>query len=254
MIDELSPAFPMPQSLDGQINQRFLMIQLYNVTKIYNGDIPALQGVTMRVAKGEFVFLTGKSGAGKTTLLRLIFRAELPTKGAILVNNFNIARLQRQSIPFLRRNIGVVFQDFKLLPQKTVFENIAFALEVIGTPRREIDKQVMQVLRYIGLKDKRDVLPYRLSGGEQQRVAIARALVNNPPILLADEPTGNLDPELSREIMELFARFNIFGTTVLIASHDLDLIKQMRFPTISLSKGMIESNDLLAADAAKRVL
>jgi cell division transport system ATP-binding protein len=204
------------------------MIQLFNVTKIYNGDIPALQGITMRVEKGEFVFLTGKSGAGKTTLLRLIFRAELPTKGAVLVNNFNIARLQRQSIPFLRRNIGVVFQDFKLLPQKTVFENIAFALQVLGKPKREINQRVMQVLQEIGLKHKRDVFPIRLSGGEQQRIAIGRAIVNRPPVLLADEPTGNLDPEISMEIMQLFETINQQGTTVVVATHDIDMIKKIR--------------------------
>ncbi len=215
------------------------MIQLYNVTKIYKGDIVALQGITMKIAKGEFVFITGKSGAGKTTLLHLIFRAELPTRGAVLVNNFNIVRLQRQSVPFLRRNIGVVFQDFKLLPQKTVFENIAFALQVVGTPKREINQRVMQVLQYIGLKDKRDLLPYRLSGGEQQRVAIARALVNSPPILLADEPTGNLDPEISLEIMRLFEDIHSQGTTVVVATHDIDLIKKVRRKVFCLDKGKL---------------
>lgn len=215
------------------------MIQLFNVTKIYNGDIPALQGISMRIKKGEFVFITGKSGAGKTSLLRLIFRAELPTKGAVLVNNFNIARLQRQSIPFLRRNIGVVFQDFKLLPQKTVFENIAFALEVLGTPRRAINQRVMQVLQYIRLKDKRDVFPLRLSGGEQQRVAIARAIVNKPPILLADEPTGNLDPEISLDIMQLFQDINQQGTTVVVATHNVDLIKKIRKKVFCLDKGKL---------------
>ncbi len=179
------------------------MIQLFNVSKTYQGDIPALEGVTMRISKGEFVFITGKSGAGKSTLLRLIFRAELPTKGSVLVNNFNIARLQRHSIPFLRRNIGVVFQDFKLLPQKTVFENVAFALEVLGTPKREMNQRVMQVLQYLGLKSKRDMFPLRLSE-VSSNVAIARAIINNPPILLADEPTGNLDPEISLEIMHVF--------------------------------------------------
>ncbi len=215
------------------------MIQLYNVTKIYNGDIPALQGVTLRIEKGEFVFITGKSGAGKSTLLRLIFRAELPTSGAVLVNNFNISRLQRQSIPFLRRNIGVVFQDFKLLPQKTVFENIAFALEVLGTPKRQISPKVMRILQHIRLKDKRDEFPLRLSGGEQQRVAIARAIVNNPPIVLADEPTGNLDPEISMEIMQLFQEIHQRGTTILVATHDVDLIKQMRKKVFCLDKGKL---------------
>ncbi len=215
------------------------MIQFSSVSKTYNGDIPALQGITLKIDKGEFVFVTGKSGAGKTTLLRLVFRAELPTKGVILVNNFNIARLQRQSIPFLRRNIGVVFQDFKLLPRKTVFENVAFALQVIGTPRREINKRVMQVLQFVELKDKRDKFPYRLSGGEQQRVAIARAIVNTPPILLADEPTGNLDPEISLDIMQLFQDINSQGTTVVVATHDVDLIKKIRKKVFCLDKGKL---------------
>jgi cell division transport system ATP-binding protein len=215
------------------------MIQLFNVTKIYQGDIPALEGITMHIDQGEFVFITGKSGAGKTSLLRLMFRAELPTKGTVLVNNFNIARLQRQSIPFLRRNIGVVFQDFKLLPQKTVFENIAFALEVVGTPRREITQRVLQVLQYIGLTEKRNILPLRLSGGEQQRVAIGRAIVNKPPILLADEPTGNLDPEISLDIMRLFQHINQQGTTVVVATHDVDLIKKIRKKVFCLDQGKL---------------
>ncbi len=215
------------------------MIQLFNVSKTYQGDIPALEGVTMRISKGEFVFITGKSGAGKSTLLRLIFRAELPTKGSVLVNNFNIARLQRHSIPFLRRNIGVVFQDFKLLPQKTVFENVAFALEVLGTPKREMNQRVMQVLQYLGLKSKRDMFPLRLSGGEQQRVAIARAIINNPPILLADEPTGNLDPEISLEIMHVFEDLHRQGSTIVVATHDVDLIKKIRKKVFCLDKGKL---------------
>lgn len=215
------------------------MIQLFNVSKIYQGDVPALEGVTMRIPKGEFVFITGKSGAGKTTLLRLIFRAELPTKGSVLVNNFNIARLQRHSIPFLRRNIGVVFQDFKLLPQKTVFENVAFALEVLGIPKREMNQRVMHVLQYLGLKNKRDMFPLRLSGGEQQRVAIARAIINNPPILLADEPTGNLDPEISLEIMHVFEDLHRQGSTVVVATHDVDLIKKIRKKVFCLDKGKL---------------
>ena len=215
------------------------MIQLFNVSKIFSGDIPALQGITMTIEKGEFVFITGKSGAGKTTLLHLIFRAELPTKGSVLVNNFNIARLQRHSIPFLRRNIGVVFQDFKLLTNRTVFENVALALQVVGTPKREIGKRVMEVLQYIGLKDKRDAFPLRLSGGEQQRVAIARAIINSPPILLADEPTGNLDPDISWDIMHLFEDINAQGTTVIVATHDVEMIKKIRKKVFCLDKGRL---------------
>lgn len=215
------------------------MIQLFNVTKIYNGGVPALQGISLEVKKGEFVFITGKSGAGKTSLLRLIFRAELPTQGAVLVNNFNISRLQRQSIPFLRRNIGIVFQDFKLLPQKTVVENIAFALEVLGTPRSETQQRVNQLVKYVGLHEKRAAFPSQLSGGEQQRVAIARALVNTPPILLADEPTGNLDPEISMDIMRLFQDINERGTTVVVATHDVDLIKKIRKKVFCLDQGKL---------------
>ncbi len=215
------------------------MIQLFNVSKIYPGDIAALQGITMTIEKGEFVFVTGKSGAGKTTLLHLIFRAELPTKGSVLVNNFNIARLQRHSIPFLRRNIGVVFQDFKLLTNRTVFENVALALQVVGIPKREIGKRVMEVLQYIGLKDTRDAFPLRLSGGEQQRVAIARAIINSPPILLADEPTGNLDPDISWDIMHLFEDINAQGTTVIVATHDVEMIKKIRKKVFCLDKGRL---------------
>ena len=215
------------------------MIQFFNVSKVYNGDSPALDGLTLTIEKGDFVFITGKSGAGKTTLLRLIFRAELPSNGIILVNNFNLARLQRHSIPFLRRNIGVVFQDFKLLPNKTVFENVAFALQVVGTPKRDISRRVMQVLQYMGLKDKGNKLPCRLSGGEQQRVAIARAIVNAPPLILADEPTGNLDPEISLEIMRLFQDIHAQGTTVVVATHDIELIKRIRKKVFCLDKGKL---------------
>ncbi len=222
------------------------MIQFFNVSKMYSGEIPALDGVSMQIDKGEFVFITGKSGAGKSTLLRLVFRADLPSKGTVLVNNFNIARLQKESIPYLRRNIGVVFQDFKLLPQKTVFENIAFALEVTGTPKKEIAPRVMRLLQYIRLKDRRDAFPPRLSGGEQQRIAIARAIINNPPIVLADEPTGNLDPEISMDIMQLFQEINQRGTTVVIATHDVDLIKKMRKKVFCLDKGKLI--DIISSD------
>ena len=222
------------------------MIQFFNVSKTYSGDVPALDGVSMQIEKGEFVFITGKSGAGKTTLLRLVFRADLPSKGTVLVNNFNIARLQKESIPYLRRNIGVVFQDFKLLPQKTVFENIAFALEVTGTPKKEIAPRVMRLLQYIRLKDRRDEFPLRLSGGEQQRIAIARAIITNPPIVLADEPTGNLDPEISMDIMQLFQEINQRGATVVIATHDVDLIKKMRKKVFCLDKGKLI--DIISSD------
>jgi cell division transport system ATP-binding protein len=199
------------------------MIQFFNVSKVYNGDVPALQGITLTIEKGDFVFITGKSGAGKSTLLRLIFRAELPSSGVILVNNFNLSRLQRHSIPFLRRNIGVVFQDFKLLPNKTVFENVAFALQVVGVPKRGINQRVMQILRYMGIQDKRNKLPCRLSGGEQQRVAIARAIVNTPAVILADEPTGNLDSHSSEEIMEILHNLHHHHHTIVMVTHEPDL-------------------------------
>lgn len=212
---------------------------MYNVYKIYEGGVRALEDITLSIEKGEFVFLTGPSGAGKTTLLKIIFREELPTSGNVLVNNFNIARLQRSSVPYLRRNIGVVFQDFKLLKKKTVFENVAFALKVIGAPRREIDQRVLQILRLLDLKDKMDMLPHLLSGGEQQRVAIARALVNHPTIVLADEPTGNLDQELSLEIMSLFEDINARGTTVVVATHNRMIIREMRKKVFCLDKGRL---------------
>ncbi|HWP47002.1 MAG TPA: cell division ATP-binding protein FtsE [Candidatus Limnocylindrales bacterium] len=215
------------------------MIQMYNVYKVYEGGVRALEDITLSIEKGEFVFLTGPSGAGKTTLLKIIFREELPTSGNVLVNNFNIARLQRSSVPYLRRNIGVVFQDFKLLKKKTVFENVAFALKVIGAPRREIDQRVLQILRLLDLKDKMDMLPHLLSGGEQQRVAIARALVNHPTIVLADEPTGNLDQELSLEIMSLFEDINARGTTVVVATHNRMIIREMRKKVFCLDKGRL---------------
>jgi cell division transport system ATP-binding protein len=215
------------------------MIQMYNVYKLYEGGVRALEDITLSIEKGEFVFLTGPSGAGKTTLLKIIFREELPTSGNVLVNNFNIARLQRSSVPYLRRNIGVVFQDFKLLKKKTVFENVAFALKVIGAPRREIEQRVLQILRLLDLKDKMNMLPHLLSGGEQQRVAIARALVNHPAIVLADEPTGNLDQELSLEIMSLFEDINARGTTVVIATHNRLIIREMRKKVFCLDKGRL---------------
>ena len=178
------------------------MIQMFHVTKAYPGDPPALVDVNLMVEKGEFVFLTGPSGAGKTTLLRLVFCAEPATRGQILVGGRNVARIRQASIPFLRRNIGVVFQDFKLLPHRTVLDNVALALDVLGVPRDEARQRVNRMLKLVGLQHKTESLPLKLTGGEQQRVVIARALVNDPALLLADEPTGNLDPDLTQEIIE----------------------------------------------------
>lgn len=219
------------------------MIQMFHVSKAYPGDPPALADVNLNIEKGEFVFLTGPSGAGKTTLLKLIFLAERATRGQILVGGRNIARLSASGVPFLRRNIGVVFQDFKLLPRRTVADNVAFTLDVLGVPRAESRDRVMRMLKRVGLEHKADVLPPRLSGGEQQRVVIARALVNDPAILLADEPTGNLDPALTIEIMDLLCDVNVRGTTVLVATHDHSLIERYQKRTLRLERGSIVSDE-----------
>jgi cell division transport system ATP-binding protein len=215
------------------------MIQMFHVYKAYPGDPPVLHDVNLAVEKGDFVFLTGPSGAGKTTLLKLIFCAEKATKGQILVNGRNIARITDGAVPYLRRNIGVVFQDFKLLPTRTVAENVAFTLDVLGIPRSQSRRRVLNMLKQVGLEHKADAYPQKLSGGEQQRVSIARALVNDPAILLADEPTGNLDPALTVQIMDMLRDFNARGTTVLVATHDRSLLERYRRRTIALEKGRI---------------
>ena len=214
------------------------MIQLFHLFKKYGPHV-ALDDVNLRIKKGEFVFVTGPSGAGKTTLLRLIFGAEKPERGYILINSINLTRISRSKMDLLRRKIGFVFQDFKLLPQRTVFENVAIALEVTGEPSRWIRKRTRQTLELVGLEDKEKVYPLSLSGGEQQRVAIARAIVKGPVILLADEPTGNLDPDLTREIMALFRTIHQNGTTVVIATHSRDLLENVPFRTILLQRGKL---------------
>jgi len=215
------------------------MIRFENVTKTYKTGTGthALQDVTVEMNKGEFVFLVGPSGSGKTTFIRLLLREEVADTGQIWVAGREIGRMSHWRIPYLRRNIGCVFQDFRLLPNKTVFENVAFALEVIGRPKHVIGAQVPQVLDLVGLSKKRDSLPGELSGGEQQRVAVARAFVNRPLILLADEPTGNLDPATSQGIMRLLDRINRTGTTVVIATHDAGIVDQMRRRVIELDHG-----------------
>ncbi len=215
------------------------MIRFDNVTKTYKGSTVALRDITVEIEKGEFVFLVGASGSGKTTFIRLLLREELPDTGQILEAGRNIVELPKWRVPYLRRNIGCVFQDFRLLPNKIVFENVAFALEVIGRPRHVVANQVPQVLDLVGLANKRDNLPNELSGGEQQRVAVARAFVNRPLILLADEPTGNLDPQTSQGIMQLLDRINRTGTTVVVATHDEVLVDKMRRRVIELSNGMM---------------
>ncbi len=215
------------------------MLQMFHVTKQYTRDARALDDVSLRLEKGDFAFLAGPSGAGKSTLLKLLFAAETPTKGQIMVGGHNIHRIQRSSIPFLRRNIGVVFQDFKLLNRRTVYDNVAFSLEVLGARPRDIRLRVTRMLRLVGLGDKMHLSPGRLSGGEQQRVAIARALVNEPQILLADEPTGNLDPELTFEIMRLLQDANTRGTTVLVATHDPEVMRTFRKRVVTLKAGRV---------------
>src|SRR5271165_5461751 len=216
-----------------------LMIRFDNVTKTYKGSTVALRDITVEIEKGEFVFLVGASGSGKTTFIRLLLREELPDTGEILEAGRNIVELPKWRVPYLRRNIGCVFQDFRLLPNKTVFENVAFALEVIGRPRHVISIQVPQVLELVGLGQKGNRLPDQLSGGEQQRVAIARAFVNRPLVILADEPTGNLDPATSQGIMSLLDRINRTGTTVLMATHDAGIVDTMRRRVIEIDHGAV---------------
>ncbi|UCF30313.1 MAG: cell division ATP-binding protein FtsE [bacterium] len=215
------------------------MIQLFHVSKWYQKDVPALQDTNLHVPKGDFVFITGPSGAGKSTLLKLIFADERPTSGQVLVHGRNIARLPAAKIPVLRREIGVVFQDFKLLPNRNVFENVALALEVLGIPRRDIGRRVWLMLKRLGIHHKMRANPLTLSGGEQQRVAIARALVNEPLILIADEPTGSLDAEASRRIMEIFTDVNARGTTVVVATHNLEMVHSLGKRMIQLEGGRI---------------
>ncbi len=221
------------------------MIELFHVTKTYpGGQKPALKDVSFRVEKGEFVFITGPSGAGKTTLLRLIFGAERTSNGQVLVAGRNMNRVPLKQVAMLRRNVGVVFQDFKLLNNRTALENVAFALEVVGTPRREIKRRAWMSLKHVHLHDKMEKFPLSLSGGEQQRIAIARALINNPILLLADEPTGSLDPDITEEIMRLFEEVNMKGTTVIVASHDRELIRSMGKRVIRLQQGIFEGEGI----------
>ena len=215
------------------------MIRLENVSKVYGSDTPALRDASFDIPKGEFVFLVGPSGSGKSTLLRLMNRQERPERGNVWVAGRNINEMANSQIPHLRRTMGNVFQDYKLLPNKSVFENVAFALEVIGKPRHIIAQQVPQVLELVGLGDKQDRLPHQLSGGEQQRVSIARAFVNRPLIMLADEPTGNLDPLTGEGIMALLEAINGTGTTVVMATHDHRVVNAMRKRVIQLDRGVI---------------
>ncbi len=215
------------------------MIQLFNVTKSYGKESVALREMTVHVEKGEFVYVTGPSGAGKTTFLSMLYGATKPTRGQILINGTNITRMTGRQIPYLRRKIGVVFQDFKLLGSRTVYENVAFALEAQGKKRYEVSKKVYQALKEVGLEHRLQRRPIELSGGEQQRIAIARALVVDPLILLADEPSGNLDQEVTYEIMELFKHAHARGTTVLLATHDHSLYKRFPKRVLGLEDGRL---------------
>ena len=215
------------------------MIVFENVSKIYDGNVVGLQDVTFHIPKGEFVFVVGPSGSGKSTLIRMVLKELEPTNGRIIVAGRSLANLSRRRVPLLRRNIGCVFQDFKLLPNKTVYQNVAYALEVVGEHKRSIRKKVPEILSLVGLSDKVNSLPTEISGGEEQRVSIARAFVNHPPLLLADEPTGNLDPDTSIGIMQLLERINRTGTTVLIATHDRDMVNTMRKRVFALDGGRL---------------
>ena len=215
------------------------MIRMRGLDMYYASDKPALVDVDVDIEQGEFVFLVGHSGSGKSTFIRLLLREILPTRGDIAVAGQDLTKMKGWKVPYLRRNIGCVFQDFKLLPNKTSSENVAFALEVIGKSRHVIRTQVPEVLRLVGLEDKIDSYPDELSGGEQQRVSIARAFVNRPPVLLCDEPTGNLDPQTSLGIMKLLERINKTGTTVVIATHDRDMVDSMRKRVIALESGRL---------------
>lgn len=219
------------------------MITLENVSKSYSTGAPALNDVSLHIEKGEFVFVVGDSGSGKSTLIRLLLRELLPTSGRILINGQDIATLKRKEIPKFRRNLGVVFQDFRLLKDRNVYENVAFAQRIIQTPSKQIKKNVPSILSTVGLAGKYKARPRQLSGGEQQRVALARALVNNPPILLADEPTGNLDPKNSWEIMKLFEEINEKGTTVVVVTHNREIVNAMKKRVITMKKGVIVSDE-----------
>ncbi len=217
------------------------VIAFDHVSKVYPAQPsrPALDDISLQIYPGEFVFLVGHSGSGKSTLVRLVIRELKPSSGTITIADEDLGSMRNWRVPYLRRNIGCVFQDFKLLPNKTVFENVAFALEVIGKNRHVVRTQVPEVLRLVGLQDKLDKLPDQLSGGEQQRVSIARAIVNRPPLLVCDEPTGNLDPQTSRGIMDLLERINRTGTTVLVATHDREMVDNMRRRVIALDRGRL---------------
>lgn len=224
------------------------MIEFKNVNKVYDNGSLALDNVSIHIDKGEFVLIVGASGAGKSTFIKLLSHEVLPDTGTVVVNDIDVSRIKKRKIPYLRRKLGIVFQDFRLLPNKTVFENVAFALEVIEEKPSIIKQKVNEVLDMVGLLHKFDDLPEDLSGGEQQRVAVARAIVNKPLVLIADEPTGNLDPATSKEIVDLFKEINNLGTTVVMVTHNMDLVTYLNKRVIALSEGRIISDNLRGAE------
>ncbi|MBQ8417695.1 MAG: cell division ATP-binding protein FtsE [Phascolarctobacterium sp.] len=215
------------------------MLLMSDVSKVYPNGAQALQAVNVHIEPGEFVFVVGPSGAGKSTFIKMLFREVLPTTGNIFVNGIDILNLQDKEIPYLRRQLGIIFQDYRLLPDRTVYENVAFAMQVIEAPYRKIKRRVMNVLELVGLRNRANAYPSELSGGEQQRIAIARAIVNDPLLVIADEPTGNLDPETSWDIMEIFKEINATGTTIVMATHDKEIVDGMGKRVIAIEKGNI---------------
>jgi cell division transport system ATP-binding protein len=219
-----------------------MLVQFYNVSKVYPNGVKALNDISLKVDRGEFIFLMGSSGAGKSTLVKMLFREEVPTRGQIFVASRSIVRMKKSEVPQLRRNMGIVFQDFKLLENKTIAENIAFAMKVVGSKTKDIRPRVKEVIQMVGLKGKEDSFPGQLSGGEQQRVGIARAIVNRPLLLIADEPSGNLDIDTARDIMDLLYNINHKGTTVVMATHAWELVRNARKRVVTLEAGRILSD------------
>lgn len=215
------------------------MLRMENVSKVYPGGSVALQDVDIHIKPGEFVFVVGPSGAGKSTFIKMLFREVLPTTGSIFVNGVDILSLTPKEIPYMRRQLGIIFQDYRLLPDRTVYENVAFAMQVIEMPHRKIKRRVLNVLDLVGLRHRANAYPNELSGGEQQRIAIARAIVNDPILVIADEPTGNLDPETSWDIMEIFKEINASGTTIVMATHDKEIVDAMGKRVVAIEHGNI---------------
>jgi cell division transport system ATP-binding protein len=220
------------------------MIELQEVYKKYPNGVSAINGIDVKIDQGEFVYVVGPSGAGKSTFIKMMYREEIPTTGIITMNGVNLAKLKNKKVPLFRRNLGVVFQDFKLLPTLTVFENVAFALEVIESQPKYIKKRVMEVLDLVNLKHKARMLPTELSGGEQQRVSIARSIVNSPKVVIADEPTGNLDPDTSWEIMKIFEEINNRGTTIIMATHNKEIVNTIKHRVIAIESGRIARDEV----------